>query len=615
MSQVPTRDQIDEQYTWDLTALFESPDEWREEKAAAEARLDDLRDLEGDITDGEALLEALQSLEAVRRRVGRLALYAQLRRNEDTTDPERQERLHRSNRLAQEVTKATAAVRRAIQMAGRTELDSWVDATDGLAAFEPYLEDARRLAPHARSPEVEELLADLQEPLESPTRVYTTLTSNDIDPEPVVAPGPGPGPDGDDDAADDSETVEATGVNLETHLRHPDRDFRRRAYQSVYGAYADVADTIATAYADKVTAQVALAEARNYDSVREMAFNRESYPETGLHIQLPTEVHDVAMAALADSLEPVHRRADLRRTFLGLDELRPWDTGVPLLDCDPPAVPYDEARGHILAAVEALGADYRDRLAALFDDRRFDVYETRRKQDIVAYAPWAYDTGPYVLMNYGDDLRSMAILAHELGHAMHAEHLREARSPLTATGPRPVEEVPSFVHELLLADHLLDADDPALRRAARLRQLGVGGTLYGAGMWSMFTHRTYRAVEDGEALTRDRIEGIYTDLRAEFRPSMPIDEWATRGWLKGSHAREPYHFYQYVLGATGALRTVERLREGSLSPAAYRDFLRGGGAVRSVEAFDRLGIDVTSRAAFERACAAYGRQVAALAER
>ena len=604
MNEPPTRTAIDDQYTWDLSSVFESPDAWERELSAVEERLADLQDGEGDLADGDALLGTLETYEEVLRRTQRLELYARAKRNEDTEEAAHEERLRRAERLDREVTKRSDAVARAVVAAGSDAIERMIERTPGLSTYERFLRDVLRRSAHVRSPEVEALLAEFSDVVESPDRVFTTLTNNDVDPEPVE------GPDGD--------RVAVSRVNLGTHLRHPDRAFRRRAYRSVHGAYADVGDTIARVYADKVRAQVALAEARNYGSVREMAFDKPSYPETGIHVDLPTEVHDALLEAVRGSLEPRHRYDERRRRTLGVDRLRAWDLAVPLVDGTEPTVPYDRACEYVLEAVEPLGRAYRDRLEEFLVARRVDVYETRRKQNILGYAISSYDDGSYLLLNYDDDVRSLSILAHELGHAMHVDHLREARRPVYATGPRPIEEVPSYVHEFLLARHLVGATDrgstpgsrpsEALRRYARDRLLStIAGGLYGAGMHSAFTHEAYQVVEGGGELTRERLDGLYAELRSAFHGPLEVDECVTRSWLVGSHARKPYHSYQYVLGITAALDVVERLLDGELSPEAYREFLEGGGTVRSVEAFERLGLDVRSPDPFERACATFGR--------
>lgn len=91
---------------------------------------------------------------------------------------------------------------------------------------------------------------------------------------------------------------------------------------------------------------------------------------------------------------------------------------------------------------------------------------------------------------------------------------------------------------------------------------------------------------------------------SQFRAPVAIDSWVQRGWLVGSHARLPYHYYQYALGVTGAFQIVEQLLNGEITPEEYHEFLRVGGTMRSVDAFEALGLDIRSQEPFRRACSA-----------
>ncbi len=187
---------------------------------------------------------------------------------------------------------------------------------------------------------------------------------------------------------------------------------------------------------------------------------------------------------------------------------------------------------------------------------------------------------------------------------MNISYLRDARRPLYATTPRPVEEVPSLLHELLLAQHFLDTD--RYRKHVFDRLLGtVGGNFYGTAIWSAFTYETYSVVEAGETLTADRLDDIYGELSEKFRSPIVPSDYSSSGWLAGSHAREPYHHYQYILGVVGATVIFDRLTDGTLSSEEYHDFLRTGGRQPAVETFADIGIDVCSPEPYERAVSVF----------
>lgn len=593
MTDTPTRAELDDSYCWDLAGIFETGDDWAAEREAVAAAVDDLRGYRGRAVDSPgALGSVLELVEELRRRDQRLGLYARLRRNENVEDGANEDRLREYRALKSDLDAAVAAVAREVARADPDRVREFV-RRGGLERYDRYVETLLGRAEHVRGPAVEELLADLDEVVDAPVRHVRVVLDRDLD-SPTVE-----GPDGD--------PVEVTRTRYRAGLRHPDREYRRRVYEAYHEALERHRHTLAAAYADKLKAQARLADARRYGSAREMAFRKPCYPETGMRVSLPESVHDAALDAVRANLDPLHRYYRLRADRLGVDDLRPWDRTARIAGPPEPTVPYEAAREHVLAAVEPLGEDYRDTLADFLDDDRVDVYETERKRsDVPAYCPSAYDAGAYVLMNYADDVQSLFFLVHELGHAMHVEYLRGANPPASATCPRPFEEVPSVLHELLLVDHLREAGDPALRAHAWNRLLhALQGNFFGAALWSQFTHRTYRLVEGGDELTADRADRVHADLRAEFYPGVAEADGVRSPWLASSLARKPYHYYQYVLGVAGALGVHRRLRDGSLSVGTYREVLRSTGRTDAVALFDRLGMDLESAAPFEAAAEAF----------
>ncbi|NIP24549.1 MAG: oligoendopeptidase F, partial [Phycisphaerae bacterium] len=68
---------------------------------------------------------------------------------------------------------------------------------------------------------------------------------------------------------------------------------------------------------------------------------------------------------------------------------------------------------------------------------------------------------PYVLMNYTGEVRDVATLAHELGHAIHAM-MASDHSVLTFHSSLPMAETASVFSEMLLTERLLALEsDPA----------------------------------------------------------------------------------------------------------------------------------------------------------
>jgi len=583
---LPARTDVDPEYRFDLTRIYETPDHWERAREALADRLDALEERAAEPLETPADLRGLlAATEEVHRRKQRLGTYAQLSRNVATEDDAAADRKRRFEDIETAFGPTVAAVRRRLRSTDDDRLDALLSDLDEYAF---YGRNLREQASHARSNDVEAAIAALESAAEVPDDVVEAVTSNDLDPAPVERP--------------DDETVAITYGNRRAELSHPDREYRRRVHEALYDAFERHEGALAAAYAGRVEAAASLADLRGYDSVRDRDL-RGCYPDSGLDLALPESVHDTMVAAVRDNLGPYHRALRVRRERLGVERLRPWDTDVPVTDADPDLA-YERARALVVDAMAPLGDAYAERVQQFLGERRVDVYPTRDKRtDIPAYCPSTATDGAFVLANFRGDVRTTFHVAHELGHAMNVAYHREGPARY-ATNAAAISEVPSILHELLLAERLL-AEGGDLAAAARNRLLEfLGGNLYGAGLGAAFAHRTATAVEDGEELTPDRLRGIYADLVGEFEGPVEHTGDPGRGWFP--HARRGiYTSYQYVLGATGALVVRDRLADGSLSPADYRALLGDTGRELPVALFDRIGCDVTDASSFARAAVAF----------
>jgi oligoendopeptidase F len=584
MTEYPTRDELNDEYTWDLSRVYGSGSDWEDAHDALADRIDALEEYDDPTASPEALVEALEAIETVLTEKSKLELYALLRRNEDPDDGTRRDRHRRSQRIGTEAEQAVQTLRRRIQR--DTDAVRRYIETPALEVWEAYVEDLLAQAPHTRGAAGESVIATFEPVVEKQADAVVAITTGDYDAPTVEKP------DGESFAVDRSSYKEA--------MEHPDREFRERAHQAFYGAMTDHEHALAEAVGQKVQAHAALAEARGFDSVREMAFSRASYPDTGMHVSFHESAHDAVIERVRDHLDAYHHLVESRGDCLGIGEVRPWDLRAPLVDDEPPEFDYESVREHVLAAVEPLGDDYRDRLATFLSERRVDVYPTERKRtDIPAYCPSSPETGAYVLANFREGIRTAFYLAHELGHAMHIEFLRAAQPPRYVNSPQPISEVPSLVHELLLCDHLLETEPEMEPFVQERRASLLSGNVFGSIKSAAFLHEVYRTVEEGGDLTPDRLSEIRRETVEEFHGPIEAVEPGS-GWLREAFAREPYHSYQYATGTVAAVSIHQRIASGDLSTAAYLDFLRNTGRRDSEASFEALGVDVTDAETYDR---------------
>ncbi len=589
MSEVRERSEIDEEYTWSLGSIYADEEMWEEDFDEVGELIEQVTHFEGRLDEeGSVLLEALKAREQLLRTIQNVASYARMRWDEDTRRERYQALTARSKTLAADASSAVSYFEPEIQALDATTLEGWIEEVDGLGTYEHHLEDIHRLRDHTRSAEVEALLADLSDVLGAPSDIYQMFHNADLS-FPSV-----------DNSA--GEPIEITVSNFTSLLRDADRDFRERVYTAYYETWADYRNTVATAYRHVIEGERQLAEARNFESALEKSLAGPN---------VPIEVYDRLVETVNDNLDAIHRHVELKRSILGVDELEMWDLYAPIGGEDDPTIAYEEATEHVTDALGLLGEDYRSRVAAGIESRWIDVYESRGKRG-GAYSGGTYDTQPFILMNYQDDINSMYTLAHELGHSLHSEYTSEAQPYVYSGYTIFIAEVASTVNEVLLTHHLLETvDDEVFKRHVLDQALErYRSVLYRQTMFAEFERQAHELAAAGEAITADRLDTIFHDLKSSYYAPANVDDHIAREWMRIPHFYRPFYVFQYSTGISAAVAiAADIIDRGEPAAQQYREFLELGSSRYPIELLEAAGVDMTTSEPIESAIDVYRRRL------
>lgn len=586
MVEVKERDEVKPDYKWDLSSVFDSNQEWESEFEEVEERLGEFEKFEGRVLeDDETLLRVLQLRQEIFRKVEVLFSYARMRSDEDTRNQKHQAMSSRARGLYSSAKSAASFIEPELQSSSRDKIEEMMEGNKELRTYEHYFDDVLRLKPHTRSAEVESLVADLEEVLAAPGEIYNYLTNADLE-FPVVE-----GPDG--------EEIQITLSNFVNLLKRGDREFRRVVYERFFDKFESLSNTISVSYENSVKADNKLARIKNYESAREASLDQNN---------IPLEVYDNLVEVVEENLDSLHRHLKLKEEALGYDQLKTWDLYVPMEE-DPPEISYEEAREYVLKAVEPLGEDYRDQVEEGFESRWIDVYETPGKR-AGAYSGGAYDTQPFILMNYKNDVSSLYTLAHELGHSMHSRLTSNNQPYVYSDYSIFVAEVASTMHEALLTEYLLEEVSDS---AFRLRVLDhfletFRSTLYRQTLFADFEHRVHRMVENGEGLNANRLNDLFGSIKEKYYKPIKIDERIEREWMRIPHFYRAYYVYQYSTGVSASLALSRKvLREGDEAVESYLEMLKTGSSQYPLNALETAGVNMSQPEPISSALSLYDR--------
>ncbi len=583
---IPKRKDVDPAATWSVEDLFAAEEDW--EKAFEEVQdcPEVLGAYRGHLADGAATLFGfLKKSEEYERKILRLAGYAGLRGDEDTTEPTAQARKGRLYGWIARAQSAAAFSAPEILAIPDETLESMMEEEPGLRVYRRYFDQIRRRRAHTLSEAEEKLLAAAGEIAEGPQDIFEALVYADM-----KFPG----------VRDLSGTrYELTNGTYNTLMEKNEVSLRRNTFAQFYGEYGKHQNTLAAMLSAQVKQQVFFARARKYGSAREAALDEN---------EVPLSVYDNLIAAVHDNMDAMYRYVRLRKKRMQREELHMYDIYVPLVPDSSRVIPFEEAKQEVLEATKVLGEEYSEVLARSFDERWMDIYENQGKRS-GGYCSFT-QVHPYVLLNYQDNLNSEFTLAHEMGHAMHSYLSDRYQPQVYSSYVIFVAEVASTCNEALLMQHLLGKTKDKKERAVLINYFldQFRTTLYRQTMFAEFEKNIYETAERGESLTAEVLNREYLRLNREYYgPDMVMDPEIALEWARIPHFYYNFYVYQYATGFSAAIALSQRiLTEGEPAVKDYLDFLKSGCSADPVTLLQRAGVDMTTAEPVNEALKVFG---------
>lgn len=560
--------------TWSVDEMYPTLEAIESDFERLEALLAEIAKMEGKLTDSvQSLFAGLELRDSIWKISSNLYTYSRMKKDEDNRIAERQALFDRAAGASVRTDSAISYFVPELLAADEDRLRKLMES-DLLKDYRFYIEDVLRRKSHTLSAPEERLLAMSGEMAASPRNIFSMMNNADIQFGKILN--------------ERGEEVELTKGNYVSFMESPDRGVRKSAYEALYKAYVALKNTIGTTLISACKKDTFYAKARNYDSVLEMSLDDD---------QVPDSVYDGLVAAVRENLPIMHRYVDIRRKILKLDTLGFYDLYVPLVHEANQKITYEEAVSMVQSGLAPLGKDYGEVLRQGFDNRWIDIYETPGKTS-GAYSWGTYDSKPFVMLNYQENLNYVFTIAHEMGHSLHSYLSRRAQPYINSDYKIFVAEVASTVNEALLMQHLLAQEITDTERLFLLNHFmeQYKGTVYRQTMFAEFEKTVHGLVDQDEPVTTERLCEIYSKLNRDYYgPMVEMDELIPYEWMRIPHFYSPFYVYKYATGFSAAMAISRRiLDEGEPAVADYLRFLSSGGSDHPIELLKIAGVDMTS---------------------
>ncbi|MBI1742065.1 M3 family oligoendopeptidase [Candidatus Acetothermia bacterium] len=564
---------------WDLTDLYESladPAIDRDLQRALERAVAFEKAYRGKIKSRKTiqpqkLLKALEKLEEIHVQMSRPVHYASLLHAGQSQDP-------KHGALLQSTLERTTEIKQHLlffdlewmSVSSATAL-RLVD-TPKLKKYRHYLEVVRKFKPYRLSEPEEKIL---QEKANTGSRAFVRLF--------------------DEVTSSLLFDVRLNGhtekLNLEatlSHLYQPDRTARRAAADGLTEGLKSQSRVLTYIFNTLVQ------EHKTNDRLRSFATPMAS---RNLANEINQRTVDALINACNSYFPLVQEYYALKAKLLGLDRLYDYDRYAPVFPEVMPRCDWKRCQEIVLNAYGAFSPKVREVAEKCFSHAWIDAEIRAGKQGGAFCASTVPDVHPYILTNFNDRLRDVTVVAHELGHALHA-YLSRKLGYLQWDTPLTLSETASVFGEMLVFKELVEQErDPKVKLSLLCSKIEDSfATVFRQIVLTNFEQKLHAARRSEGELTAERIGQLWTEANQPMHGSaVELTDNYSWWWLYISHfIHAPFYCYAYAFGELLVLSLYQQYREeGEKFVPKYLKLLASGGSDSPKNLLAPLGIDTS----------------------
>lgn len=588
------RNEIKDKYKWDIERMYPDENKWELDLNKCIELSNDFLKYQGSVGENpSALLVQLEQSSNISRLFENVIVYARQRRDEDNANPKYIEMMGKAIDSASIISSNTAFFTPELISKEKDEIMSFLKKEPRLKIYEFMLDSIFKEKKHILSSKEESLLANLADIRDASSEIFTMLNNVDID-FGIVKDKKG-------------EEFNLTHGNYTKLMESDDRDLREEVYKQMYSKYKSLNNTLSVIYSYNVKNYVTGSKIRNYDDVLSYALDSEN---------ISPEIYRNLIDVVHAHLPSMYKYIKIKKRVLGIDDLGMHDIYLPITSLEDKKCSFEEAVNLCSIALSPLGDDYVKRFKkGVLNERWVDIYENKGKTS-GAYSFGSYDSYPYILMNYNNEIDDAFTLIHEGGHSMHSIYTRENQPFIYGSHSIFTAETASTVNETLLINYLIDNAKNKKEKIYWVNNYidAFRATVFRQTMFAEFELLTHTYVEKGGQLTAQWLNKKYDELnKLYYGPNVKEDEFIRYEWSRIPHFYRPFYVYQYATGYSAANAIAKSIvgtssefsndngNYGVRAKDDYIDFLKSGNSNYPIDLLKIAGVDMNSKNSIERA--------------
>lgn len=569
MKKYNTRKDVPEKYKWDLTDFYKDEEDFENSFKELQIKTENLKDYKGCTKNNIYLLEYLEKYLDCERIFENLYVYSFLLDDQDLGISENIERVNRVLNLGNEIEINTAFFVPELLNLDDEEYENLFN-NEKLNKYRVYLNKIYKNKGHILSEKEEVIISELTNSMDHFESISSTMLNTEHNYGTIKI--------------DEEKEVIATN-NYRKLMKNKDPKIRKKVYKLFNKRLDEYSRTNASLLNSYVNMNNSISKLRNFSSCWEQKL---------FNLELSNKVFESLINVCESNLDSLQKYYKLKKKVLNLETLNQYDMNLEMNESNKQYT-IEEAQELLLKVISPLGIDYVKHFKKIFDENYIDYCQYKGKAS-GAYSASSKDKNSRILMSFNNDLDSVSTIAHEGGHNVHNQYLKENNLMHYNRVSTIISEVASLTNECLLSLYLVNNSNDKNEKLSGLDNIlrVFVSNFYGAVREGKIEQEMYLKVQNNETLTKDFLDDLtVASLKKYYGNAVKIDEYSKNMWINRSHYYTFFYLFSYAISITVALNVVNKIinnEEGFVDK--YIKFLSSGNENSILDIFKIIDIDI-----------------------
>lgn len=329
---------------------------------------------------------------------------------------------------------------------------------------------------------------------------------------------------------------------------------------------------------------------KNNDEIR--GYER---PDKAKHVEddVRSEMVDLLIATVGKRFEISHKYYELKAKLLKVPKLEYHERVVDYGKVDK-KYPYEDAVKIISKVFSDLDGSFLEDFEMFLEKGLIDVYPRKGKVGGGFCAHFMKSRPSFILLNHTGKFRDVQTLAHEMGHAINNEFVKENQNSLYFDNSSATAEVASIFMEDFVFQELVKEADDELKLSLLMSKLdGEISSIMRQTACYNFEKELHKEFREKGYLSKEGVGKIFSKHMGSYLGEfVNLSKGSENWWIYWSHIRNFFYVYSYVSGLLISKSLQRKVKEDKKFIEKVKVFLSKGTSKSPEDIFKEMGIEL-----------------------